>query len=60
MGTKRLYITCPVCGKMMCKANHAAQIEVKCPVCKSDLLAEVTDRPKVIVEVIKEGNPQPG
>lgn len=55
MGTKRLYITCPVCGKMMCKANHAAQIEVKCSVCKSDLLAEVAATSKVIVEVIKEG-----
>ena len=55
MGTKRLYITCPVCGKMMCKANHVAQIEAKCPVCKSDLLAEVAATSKVIVEVIKEG-----
>ena len=55
MGSKRLYITCPVCGKTMCKASQAAQIEAKCPVCKSDLLAEVASTRKVIVEVMKEG-----
>ena len=39
----------------MCKASQAAQIEAKCPVCKSDLLAEVASTRKVIVEVMKEG-----
>ncbi len=56
MGAKRLCITCPVCGKMMCKANLLAQIEARCPSCKSDLQAEVTPEQKVTVQVIKEGN----
>lgn len=55
MGTKRLCITCPVCGRVMCKANLLAQIEVKCPTCKSELLAEVTPEQTVTVRVVKEG-----
>lgn len=55
MGAKRLYITCPVCGKTMCKASQVEQIEVKCPVCKSELLSEVSHARKVSVEIIKEG-----
>lgn len=55
MASKRLFITCPICGKMMCKANLHAEIEAKCPTCKSELQAEVTSEQKVSVQVIKEG-----
>lgn len=55
MATKRLCITCPVCGKMMGKANLIAQLETKCPTCKSELQAEITSEQKVSVQVIKEG-----
>lgn len=60
MGIKRLYVTCPVCGKMMCKASPAAQIEARCPVCKSELLAEIAAGHKVTVEVLKEGSAMVG
>lgn len=55
MGAKRLCITCPVCGRVTCKASLLAQIEVKCPTCKSELQAEITQEQKVTVQVVKEG-----
>ena len=55
MEAQRLCITCTVCGRVMCKANPLAQIEVKCPTCKSELLAEVSPEQAVTVRVIKKG-----
>lgn len=52
---KKLCITCPVCGKIMCKANLTAQIEARCPTCRSELQAEVTSSQRVIIQVLKEG-----
>lgn len=55
MGDRKLYITCPVCGKKMCKANLTAQLELRCPLCGSDLYAEIGTERKVTVQVMKEG-----
>jgi len=60
MRVKRLYVTCPICGRMMCKASQAAQIEARCPICKSELLADVSEGYKVSVEVLKEGSAMAG
>lgn len=28
------FITCPQCGKRLCRANPGSSIEIACPVCK--------------------------
>lgn len=35
------YITCPQCGKRLCRAELGSSVEITCSVCKQDLLASV-------------------
>ena len=60
METKRLCITCPVCGKTVGKATLVNHFETKCPTCKSELQAEITSEHKVIVQVLREGKTSVG
>ena len=55
MRTEGLYVPCPVCGKIICKARFLMQMEVKCSKCRSELLADVGRERRVTVEVVKDG-----
>ncbi|MBQ8451596.1 MAG: hypothetical protein IJ538_02340 [Clostridia bacterium] len=35
------YITCPQCGKRLCRAELGSNVEITCPGCKQDLVASV-------------------
>ena len=35
------YITCPQCGKRLCRAELGSNVEITCPSCKQDIKASV-------------------
>ena len=50
-----LFVPCPVCGKITCRISYLSQIEIKCPKCRSELLAEIGKEQRITVEVLKDG-----
>ena len=53
MGVK-LYGTCPICGKKLCRAISGSIVEVLCPTCKKSITVEVKADGKVISEINTE------
>jgi len=41
MDYKKLFGTCPICGKKLCRANTGSSVEVVCPTCKKTVSVEV-------------------
>lgn len=37
------YITCPQCGKRLCRAQLGSKVEIACTSCKQDYLATVDE-----------------
>lgn len=35
------YITCPQCGKRLCRAELGSNVEITCAGCKQDIIASV-------------------
>lgn len=35
------YITCPQCGKRLCRAELGSNVEITCSICKQEILASV-------------------
>ena len=39
----KLYGTCPICGKKLCRAKTGSSVEVFCPTCKKTVSVDVLD-----------------
>lgn len=53
MGIK-LFGTCPICGKKVCRAIPGSTVEVFCNSCKKMVSVDVTPELQVISTIIKE------
>ena len=49
----KLYGTCPICGKKLCRAKTGSSVEVFCPTCKKIVEVEVANG-KVISVITEE------
>ena len=47
MGYSKLYATCPLDGRRLCKAIPGSEVEQECPYCKSIVLITVDDQYRV-------------
>lgn len=50
MGSK-LYGTCPICGKKLCRAKSGSEVDVYCPTCRKNITIEIKADGKVISTV---------
>lgn len=50
----KLYGTCPICGKKLCRAKTGSNVEIFCPTCKKTVTVEVANG-KVISVINEEG-----
>ena len=37
----KLYGTCPICGKKLCRAKTGSNVDVFCPTCKKTVMVEI-------------------
>ncbi len=52
MNNPKLYITCPGCGRRLCKAVPGSELEQDCPKCQSTVLIEVDSDGKVTTRIV--------
>lgn len=53
---KQNCINCPVCGKLLCKADFGSGVEVKCHNCKKIVYTRVSTEGELKVKVIESEN----
>ena len=52
MNSSKLYVTCPACGKRLCRAVPGSELEQDCPKCRSLVLVQVDPDGKVSTKII--------
>ena len=52
------YITCPQCGKRLCRADLGSSVEITCSVCKQELSATVDKDGGVYTLSLDSNKPQ--
>ena len=51
---KKLYATCPICGRRLCRAVPGSEVEQECPKCpRVMVLIKVDLEGKVITQVVQ-------
>lgn len=50
----KLYATCPLCGRRLCKAIPGSEIEIECGKCQNSVLISVDKDGKVTTQVVEE------
>ena len=51
MNSSKLYVTCPACGKRLCRAVPGSELDQDCPKCQGVVLIRVDPDGKVITQV---------
>ncbi|MBR4394465.1 MAG: hypothetical protein IKT07_10675 [Oscillospiraceae bacterium] len=52
MNNPKFYVTCPACGRRLCKAVPGSELEQECPKCQNTVLIQVDPDRKVITQVL--------
>jgi len=52
--SSKLYATCPLCGRRLCKAIPGSEIEIDCLKCQKTVLISVDKDGKVTTQVVEE------
>ena len=51
MNSSKLYVTCPACGKRLCRAVPGSELDQDCPKCQGVVLIRVYPDGKVITQI---------
>ena len=51
MDKKKFFVTCPECGRRLCKAVPGSEMEIECPKCSKPLAIYVDDECSVSVKL---------
>ena len=54
MGNSKFYVTCPCCGRRLCKAVPGSEVEQDCPKCQNTILIFVDEEKAVTTKVLIE------
>jgi len=49
---KKFFVTCPECGRRLCKAVPGSEMEIECPKCSKQLMISVDDECSVSVKLV--------
>jgi ribosomal protein S27E len=50
---KKFFVTCPECGRRLCKAVPGSEMEIECPKCAKALMIFVDDECSVSVKLLR-------
>lgn len=53
MDSQRLFVTCPYCGRRLCRVSPGSDIEAECPKCQTMIIAWVNTEKKIVTQIIK-------
>jgi len=50
----KMYITCPNCGRRLCRAKRCSDVELQCPQCKETVQSTVDEKGIITTQIIEQ------